>query len=256
MSNGLDVYIKSQRAYTKKRQYSTAKPSIRSYLWAPSLTMAHCKTRTGEWTKNRKFEPTDLYGKDVKIENVEVRDDDEIWTYVACEDGNPCPHCSCIQPHLNCIVIAVDGACMGNGSPEAKAAAGVFFGKGSTFNTSTILTEPKATNQIAELTAGIIGLEKAMEIQRLRLEEEKLYQVVIKSDSQYLVNGMTNWVFKWETNGYQTSKGTPVVNSALFKQLGMLIGQLNKLGVEVLFWHVSRRYNEQADKLANMALQS
>lgn len=190
------------------------------------------------------------------MENVEVRDDDETWTYVACEDSNPCPDCSCIQPHLDCIVIAVDGACMGNGLPGARAAAGVFFGKGSTYNTSTILTEPKATNQIAELTAGILGLEQAMEIQRQGLGEEKLYQVLIKSDSQYLVNGMTKWVFKWETNGYQTSKGTPVVNSALFKQLGKLIDQLNKLGIEVLFWHVPRRYNEQADELANMALQS
>lgn len=214
----------------------------------------HFISQTREWTKNRKFEPNELYGEDIKIDDVEVRDDEETWTYVACDDGSPCQHCSCLQPHLDCIVIAVDGACKGNGSTQARTAAGVFVGTGSRYNQSTILTEPKATNQVAELTAGILGLSQAMEIQAHRPEGGPLHQVVIKSDSKYLVQGMTEWVFKWEGNGYRTSKGTAVTNSALFMELEMLIGKLNELGVEVLFWHVDRRYNKQADELANRAL--
>lgn len=94
-----------------------------------------------------------------------------------------------------------------------------------------------------------------MEIQAHGLEYGPLHQVVIKSDSEYLVKGMTERVFKWEKNGYRTPKGTAVTNSTPFKKLGMLISMLNELGVEVLFWQVPRRYNEQADELANVALQ-
>ncbi|CAG9953925.1 unnamed protein product [Clonostachys rosea f. rosea IK726] len=217
---------------------------------------AHYASQTREWTKNRKFEPNELYSEDINTADVEVRDDDETWTYVACDNDSPCPHCSCLQPHLDCIVIAVDGACKGNGSTDARAAAGVFVGKSSKYNKSTVLTESEATNQIAELKAGILGLSQAIEIQGCGVEGEALHQVVIKSDSKYLVEGMTEWVFKWEGNGYRTCKGVAVTNSALFKELEILIGRLNKLGVEVLFWHVPRSYNKQADELANLALQS
>lgn len=121
---------------------------------------------------------------------------------MACDDGSPCLYCSCLQPHVDCIVIAVDGACKGNGLIEARAAAGVYVGKDSIYNKSTIVTESEATNQVAELTAGILGLSQAIEIQAHRVEGEPLYQVVIKSDSEYLVKGITERMFKWERNSY------------------------------------------------------
>lgn len=78
--------------------------------------------------------------------------------------------------------------------------------------------------------------------------------MVIKADSEYLVKGTTEWIFKWGTNGYRTSKGTPVTNSALFQKLQALVSKLNGLNVEVLFWHVQREFNKEADELANKAL--
>lgn len=80
--------------------------------------------------------------------------------------------------------------------------------------------------------------------------------VVIKSDSEYLAKGMTERVFKWQNNGYQTCKGTPVKNWELFKKLDGLIRNLNELDVEVLFWHVPRSRNTEADELASRALRS
>lgn len=93
-----------------------------------------------------------------------------------------------------------------------------------------------------------------MEIRTKGLGGERLRKVIIKADSEYLVKGMTEWVFKWEANGYWTSKGTPVTNSALFRQLHGLIRNLNAFDVEVLFWHVPRSRNKEAVELAGKAL--
>lgn len=58
----------------------------------------------------------------------------------------------------------------------------------------------------------------------------------------------------WEANGYRNAKGDPVKNSTLFKRLHELVGNLNTLKVEVLFWQVPRGGgNKDADKLANQA---
>ena len=61
---------------------------------------------------------------------------------------------------------------------------------------------------------------------------------------------------QWENNGYRTCKGAPVKNWELFKQLDGLIRNLNELDAEVLFWHVPRSQNTEADELASRALRS
>jgi ribonuclease HI len=208
-----------------------------------------------EWKKDRKFNPKERYGENVDLDDVEVCDD-EYWTYVACEGADPCEHCGRLAAHTDCIVIAVDGACRNNGTAEATAAAGVFVGDESEYNDSFILKASKPTNQMAELRAGIRGLEQALVIRSNGIEGGELHQVVIKADSEYLVKGMTEWVFKWEENGYRTTRGTPVTNAPLFRKLEELIVKLNKFNVEVLFWHVPRDRNKQADMWANMALQN
>ncbi|KAH8807928.1 ribonuclease H-like domain-containing protein [Xylogone sp. PMI_703] len=208
---------------------------------------------TREWIKNRKFEPKKLYGENVNLDHVEVCRD-KYWIYVACDQANPCEHCGRLAAHLDCIVIAVDGACRGNGTAGAVAATGVFVGNESEYNDSLILRVPRPTNQVAELSAGIRGLEQALAIRNEGIHDWPLGQVVIKADSEYLVKGMTDWVFKWEKNGFRTARGTLVTNAPLFMRLQELVAKLNSLGVEVLFWHVLRSRNEQADFWANMAL--
>jgi ribonuclease HI len=137
---------------------------------------------------------------------------------VACEDDDPCSSCDRFIPHLDSIFIAVDGACSGNGQANAKAAIGVFFGQMSKYNQSVLLSEPHVTNQIAELRAGILALKQAEEIVRTKaLGDGPLHTVVIKADSEYLIKGMTEWVFKWETSGYRSANRKPVKNAKLFR---------------------------------------
>jgi ribonuclease HI len=208
-----------------------------------------------EWIKDRIFNPKERYGEDVDLDKVEICHNQH-WTYVACDKAGPCKACGGLEAHTDCIVIAVDGACRNNGTAEATAAAGVFVGNGSKYNDCFILRASKPTNQLAELRAGIRGLEQALVIQSKGIDGVDLHQVVIKADSEYLVKGMTEWAFKWKKNGYRTSRGMPVTNAPLFKKLEELIVRLNELNVKVLFWHVPRGCNKQADMWANAALRN
>ena len=60
-------------------------------------------------------------------------------------------------------------------------------------------------------------------------------------------------MFKWKENDYRTARASLVTNR-LFEKLDRQVAELNDMGVEMLFWHVSRERNREADKLANMAL--
>jgi ribonuclease HI len=214
-----------------------------------------CHPEDREWTQNRKFEPSLRYGDGIDLNLIQVPSDNGDWTHVACDDDDPCSNCKRIEAHVDSIFIAVDGACRGNGQANAKAAIGVFFGQTSKYNRSVLLSEPHVTNQIAELRAGILALELARNIPRTKAlgDGGPLHTVVIKADSEYLVKGMTEWVFKWETNGYKSANRKPVKNSKLFQELHALVKDLNTSNVEVLFWQVPREMNKEADRLANEA---
>ncbi|KAI9859797.1 MAG: hypothetical protein M1813_006514 [Trichoglossum hirsutum] len=219
----------------------------------PSYTDFPGQPRRERWAKDRKFNPFDLYGEDVDLNEVEVCHDED-WIYVACDNSDPCEHCGGLAAHVDSIIIAVDGACPNNGKAGASAAVGVFVGDRSKYGGSYVLNTAEPTNQKAELAAGIQGLETALAIQIDGIGGRDLGQVIIKADSEYMVKGMTDWIFKWRVNGYKTAKGRPVANASLFRRLEDLVLKLNKLNVEVLFWHVPRELNKDADRLANAGL--
>lgn len=173
----------------------------------PTVT-DHADWSSQESTRDRKYVPSKLYGQNVDLCRVEVGD--ECWTYVACDIDEPCKNYGRLSVHIDCIVIAVDDAYWNNGTLKAKAAAGVFVGHESTINDGFILNIPNPTSQIAKLRAGMRGLEQGLAIKSQGVEDKNLRKVVIKADSEYLVKGMTEWVFRWEMNGYQTSRGVTV----------------------------------------------
>lgn len=153
----------------------------------------------------------------------------------------------------NTIIVAVDGACRGNGTHHARGAIGVFYGEDQDrrYNISRLLSGPAPTNQRAELEAARAALERALGITR---NLPHLRQIIVKSDSDYLVQGMTRWILRWRETDYHDNRGRQVVNGSLFRMLDDLVLQLNHCGVEVLFWHVLRAGNREADRLANRAL--
>lgn len=79
---------------------------------------------------------------------------------------------------------------------------------------------------------------------------------VIHSDSRYLINGITNWVFSWARNGWMTSNGQAVLNQNIWQQLLQLVTARKKQGFEAISWnyvpgHAGIDGNERADEIAS-----
>lgn len=144
------------------------------------------------------------------------------------------------------VVISVDGACSSNGTPSARAGLGVYFGPGSPYNMSARISGTQ-TSQRAEIRAAVRGLERAA---GLLQDDFSIRRLVVMSDSQYVVQGMTEWVFRWRDNGWKDARGHEVANATDLKELDELIERLAEDGIDVEFWKVDREDNTQADELA------
>ncbi|KAI0966875.1 ribonuclease H-like domain-containing protein [Xylaria arbuscula] len=161
---------------------------------------------------------------------------------------------------MHSIIVAVDGACRNNGQPGAQAALGVFFRAGSSWNKAEKLTLRDTTSQRAELCAALRALKIvydsiAHEWQHSITAGSALKRVIIKSDSNYLVQGMTEHIVKWRSNGFLNARSQPVQNQELIKEIWQLIKRLQQQKkIRVLFWKVARQDNANADRLANLAL--
>ncbi|RYP79925.1 hypothetical protein DL770_006464 [Monosporascus sp. CRB-9-2] len=196
------------------------------------------------------------------------------FVHVRCPFASPkaCP-CGRYACHLDSMIVAVDGACPGNGSDLAvRSACGVYFGPegdddGPRNMALRIPDEPGVlhTSQRAELWAAIAALwasdkyaesggQWPCEVPKGCKTPCRLSHLVIKSDSAYLVNSMTGAINKWKTNGWLTTKKTPVANRDLWELLLKRVAYLDKLGVTVEWWLVPRKENEEADCLANTGL--
>ena len=198
----------------------------------------------------RKFNPR-AYPKGFDLVTTDY-DDGGNFTFVPCPDGALKTAASSQfgeRYHSNSIFVAVGGACERNGSPSARGAIGVYFAKNSCLNISAPSTvRYNCTSQIAELEACIWGLHV---IRWLIFYKCKwVTQVIIKSDSSYLIKGMMEHVYRWRTNGYKTKLGEDVVNAAFFKMLDDDILDLSQCGIHVRLWHVPGSRNQEADGLA------
>lgn len=146
------------------------------------------------------------------------------------------------------LSIYTDGACLANGTLGGRAGIGVFYDVNDPRNISTRLPGPHQTNQRAELYAVLKALES------LHTQPPCVRNVVIFTDSKYVVKGLTVWATKWEQEGWKTLKNKQVVSMDLFKRARDMISTLNANGLTVKFIHVPGHSgiwgNEQADRLA------
>ena len=115
------------------------------------------------------------------------------------------------------VVLYTDGACSGNPGLGGWGAILIYKGK------EKILAggEKMTTNNRMELMAVIKGLEAIKES----------CKVDIYSDSAYVVNAfLQDWVSKWKTNGWRSSKGQ-VLNLDLWQRL------LAEMEKHEIVWH-------------------
>ena len=140
------------------------------------------------------------------------------------------------------IELYCDGACLGNPGPggwgyllRVHLATGVQEKEGSGHEADT-------TNNRMELMAAIRGLEALT----------KPCQVLLRSDSQYVVKGITTWLKDWKRRGWKKADGKPVLNADLWQALD---NQLARHQVEARWvkGHAGHAENERVDRLANEA---
>lgn len=137
------------------------------------------------------------------------------------------------------IEIFTDGACKGNPGPGGWGALLRYNGHEKTLYGG----ESHTTNNRMELTAAIKALEAL----------NRPCEVNLYTDSQYLRQGMTEWLVQWKQKGWRNSKREPVKNADLWQQLDKLATR-HKINWHWIKGHAGHPENEQADALANQAI--
>lgn len=139
------------------------------------------------------------------------------------------------------VTIYTDGACSGNPGPGGWGVLLVFGEHQKELSGG----ERSTTNNQMELTAAISGLEALTQS----------CTVTLYTDSQYVKNGITDWINGWRKNGWKTSKGQPVKNQDLWQRLDSAI-QKHEVKWAWVRGHAGHTENERVDKLAVAARDS
>ena len=103
--------------------------------------------------------------------------------------------------------------------------------------------EADTTNNRMELQAAIEGLRALT----------KPSSVTLTTDSQYVREGITQWISNWKARGWQTSNKAPVKNQDLWRQLDEL-AQLHTVDWCWVKGHSGHVENERVDALANKGI--
>ena len=137
------------------------------------------------------------------------------------------------------VDIFTDGACRGNPGPGGYGSIIKTQGREEEISGSAKDT----TNNIMELTAAVAALKQLKEP----------CEVVLTSDSQYLVKGMTEWIKGWIKKGWVTSSKQPVKNKKIWIELNRL-SKRHKITWKWVRGHQGHIENERCDRLANLAI--
>lgn len=142
------------------------------------------------------------------------------------------------------IVIHTDGACINNPGPGGWAAIlSSWDGDALLGRRASRGGEHHTTNNRMEMLAVINGLKAVKRRDR---------PIIVMSDSEIVVKGMTEWLPGWKKRGWKSSSGKPVKNQDLWVQLDALAAEL-EVEFRWLRGHDGDPLNEEADKLANEA---
>lgn len=154
-----------------------------------------------------------------------------------------------LEEELDFVEVYVDGSCLVRKGISAGG-AGVYWGDGDSRNTAYPLPSVydergnfrKATSQKAELTAAIMAVKQA--------KQSDIRKLLVKTDSQLVVKGMTSWIQVWMKNNWKTKEGHDVINRIDFLRLWILCR-----GLDISWEHVKGHEgifgNERAHELAN-----
>ncbi|OCH88480.1 ribonuclease H-like protein, partial [Obba rivulosa] len=132
------------------------------------------------------------------------------------------------------MFVYTDGSCLDNGTPSARAGAGVYWGPGAAKNLSARVPGLQ-TNGRGELLAVVFAL----------LDAELCRPLVICSDSEYVIHSLCHWAPKREATGWDCANSDMLQDAVRLLQL--------RPAPTVFRWvkaHSGNQHNDAADSLA------
>jgi len=138
--------------------------------------------------------------------------------------------------------IYTDGSCLGNPGPGGWAYAVI----GNDVKYSDFGFVDNTTNQKMELLAIIKAIISIKEVSDL----------IVYTDSMYVVNGMRRWVVGWINNNWKLSSGKPVKNKNLWRNLYLLTKEHKSVEFVWVKGHSGDNYNEAVDSMARFAVKN
>lgn len=139
-----------------------------------------------------------------------------------------------MKPHVE---LYTDGACSGNPGPGGWAFILRHPASGKEKEVSG--GDPVTTNNRMELQAVIEGLSALTAASRVELF----------SDSQYVLNGLREWLPQWKARGWRTAGKQPVKNQDLWQKLDELASR-HEIDFRWIRGHSEHPENERCDQLA------
>ena len=140
-----------------------------------------------------------------------------------------------------CVEIYTDGACSGNPGPGGWGALLRFRGSEKKLSGA----EAETTNNRMELMAAIVALETL----------KRPCKVTLTTDSNYVKQGITEWISGWKRRGWKTASKQPVKNVDLWQRLDAA-RQMHQVDWQWVKGHSGHPENEMADQLARDAIAS
>ena len=137
------------------------------------------------------------------------------------------------------VEIFTDGACRGNPGPGGWGALLRYNGT----ERELYGYQAEATNNQMELMAAIQGLEAL----------SRPCEVILTTDSQYVRQGITEWIAGWKRKNWKTAAGKPVKNQDLWQRLDHAAAP-HQVDWRWVKGHSGHDENERVDQLANKAI--
>ncbi len=138
-----------------------------------------------------------------------------------------------------------DGACSGNPGPGGWGV--LLIAK----NGDEILKESELCGGASDTTNNRMELQAAIEaLEALSRRSE----ITIITDSSYVKDGITKWLFGWKKNGWKTSQKKPVKNVELWQALDEARSR-HDVTWEWVKGHAGHEENERADELARKGME-
>lgn len=146
-------------------------------------------------------------------------------------------------------IVYADGACSGNPGPGGWAFE-IQTPDGKMFEASGGSSD--TTNNIMELTAAAAALEKFADEGFFMLPGD----IVMRLDSQYVLDGLFKWLAGWKAKGWKTAGKKPVKNRDLWERLDAAHSRLVSLGFTFTSQWVKGHDGEPGNERVDTAAQA